>query len=282
LLQPDGEVRWVAARGRAEKIADGERLVGVALDVTPRKAAELQAQKDREALTHMTRVSMMGQLSASIAHQLNQPLAAILGNAEAARQMLRRADVDLAELGAICDDIISEDQRAADVIRRLGALYKRGELQLAALDLNQLVSETLDLVRPELNTRHVAVATELAAALPAVDGERVQLQQVMLNLILNAADAMRAIDPAQRRMVIRSEVEGSNVCLSVVDHGTGIAPDDLKSVFDPFWSTKSDSIGIGLAICQSIVGAHRGTLSVSNNAGAGATFRVVLPTRPPG
>lgn len=277
-LLPDGEERWIAARGRAER-EDGERLVGVALDVTPRKSAELQAAKDRAALTHMTRVSMLGQLSASIAHQLNQPLAAILGNAEAARQMLRRPDVDVAELGAICDDIISEDQRAADVIRRLGALYKRGELRLAVLDLNQLVSETLDLVRTELDTRHVEVAVALASAPPVVDGERVQLQQVLLNLILNGADAMRAIDPAQRRLLIGTEVDGATVSVSVVDRGTGIAPDDLKSVFDPFWSTKADGIGIGLAICQSIVSAHRGTLDVANNADAGATFRMVLPLR---
>ena len=127
----------------------------MALDITERKAAELQAEKDRAALTHLTRVSMMGQLSASIAHQLNQPLAAILGNAEAARKMLARERLDLVELKEICDDIVTEDNRAAEVIRRLGALYKRGEMKFAPLDLNELVRETLELVRTELMTRHV-------------------------------------------------------------------------------------------------------------------------------
>lgn len=281
MLLPDGEVRWIAARGRAEKTADGERLVGVALDVTPRKAAEQQAEKDRAALTHMTRVSMMGQLSASIAHQLNQPLAAILGNAEVARKLLQRGDPDLVELAEICDDIITEDHRAAEVIRRLGALYKRGELVVAPLDLNELVLETLDLVRTELNTRQVAVATGLAPSLPLVEGGRIELQQVLLNLILNAADAMREVPMHERRLLVRTEFDGAGVRLCVVDRGTGIAAGDLKHVFDAFWSTKASGIGVGLAICRSIVAAHKGGLAASNNPGGGATFCVTLPLRQP-
>jgi len=271
-------VRWIAARSRAEN-GDRERLTGVALDISARKAAELQAEKDRAALTHMTRVSMMGQLSASIAHQLNQPLAAILGNAEAARKMLDKDRLDLVELKQICDDIISEDIRAAEVIRRLGALFKRGEVAFAPLDLNTLVAETLDLVRTELLTCQVAVVTELEPSVPAVDGGRIQLQQVLLNLILNAADAMGDIDVATRMVTIRTELEGPNVRLCVSDRGIGIAPTDLDKVFDPFWSTKSGGTGIGLAICQSIIGAHRGTLTVSNNPDGGATFCVRWPLR---
>ena len=200
VLEPDGSVRWMAARGRAEAGSD-HRMTGVALDVTARKEAELQAEKDRAALTHMTRVSMMGQMSASIAHQLNQPLAAILGNAEAARKILRRDQPDLAEVREICEDIISEDRRAAEIIRRLGALFKRGEMHVAPLNLNELVTETLDLVRTELARRHVNTATELAPWLPLVEGGRVQLQQVLLNLILNAADAMNEVDPCQRKLI---------------------------------------------------------------------------------
>jgi signal transduction histidine kinase/ABC-type uncharacterized transport system substrate-binding protein len=275
---PDGELRWIAARGRAEK-GDGERLMGVALDITARKEAELQAEKDRSALTHMTRVSMMGQLSASIAHQLNQPLAAILGNAEAARKMLGRERVDLGELKEICDDIVTEDNRAAEVIRRLGALYKRGEMKLGPLDLNELVRETLDLVRTELMTRHVVPVTDLAPSLPAIDGGRVQLQQVLLNLILNAADAMSGLEATKRKLTIRTELDGVNVRLCVVDQGTGIAPDDIKNVFDAFWSTKTGGMGIGLAICQSILTAHRGRLTVANNPDGGATFCATWPVR---
>jgi C4-dicarboxylate-specific signal transduction histidine kinase len=149
VLGAEGDLRWIAARGRAEK-GDHDRLLGVAIDVTERKRAELRAVEDRNALRHMTRVSMLGQLSASIAHQLNQPLAAILGNAEAARKMLGRENVDLDELRAICSDIVDDDNRAAEVIRRLSALYKRGDMKMEQIDLNALIVETLDLLRAEL------------------------------------------------------------------------------------------------------------------------------------
>ncbi len=278
VLQPDGSVRWFAVRGRAETEPAGW-LMGVAQDITNRKMAELQAEKDRSALTHMTRVSMLGQLSASIAHQLNQPLAAILGNAEAARKMLGRDQIDVAELQDICDDIVTEDIRAADVIRRLGALFKHGEMRLVSLDMNELVCDTLELLRSELMTRHVETNSELAPSMLMIEGDRIQLQQVLLNLILNAADAMNGSELPQRTITIRTELAGANVRLSVADHGTGIAPDDLKHVFDAFWSTKAGGMGIGLAICQSIVVAHRGTLTAANNPGGGATFSVALPTR---
>ncbi len=280
VTQPDGGVRWIAVRGRAER-GGGQRLLGVAQDITARKRAELQAEEDRAALRHMTRVSMMGQLSASIAHQLNQPLAAILGNAEAARKMLGRDGVDLAELREICDDIIAEDNRAAEVIRRLGALYKRGEMTLQPLDLNELVRETLDLVRTELLTRGVTVVIDLAPGLPPIDGGRVQLQQVLLNLILNAADAMGSVPTADRQLTIRTESAGADLRLTVTDRGTGIAPEHLESIFDAFWSTKQGGMGIGLAICRSIVAAHHGHLTAANQAGGGAVFCALLPVRAP-
>ena len=192
LAGPDDDVRWISARGRAEK-GDGQLLLGITLDITERKLAELRADQDRIALRHMTRVSMMGQLSAAIAHQLNQPLAAILGNAEAAQKMLGREKVDLAELREICNDIVGENHRASEVIRRLGELYKRGDMKMEPLDLNELIRETLDLLRTELLVRHVTPVTDLAPALPVIEGGHVQLQQVLLNLILNAADAMNGI-----------------------------------------------------------------------------------------
>ena len=218
---PDGGVRWIAARGRAEK-GKRHQMLGVAVDITERKLAELRAVEDRNALRHMTRVSMLGQLSASIAHQLNQPLAAILGNAEAARKMLARERVDLAELREICDDIVADDNRAAEVIRRLGALYRRGDMKTEPFDLNELIRETLDLLRAELLIRHVTPRTDLAPALPAIDGGRVQLQQVVLNLVLNAADAMSDVDVAKRSLAIRTEATGADVRLYVVDNGHGI------------------------------------------------------------
>jgi len=275
---PGGEQRWIAVRGRAEK-GNGRRLLGVALDITERKVAEIQAEKDRGALQHMTRVSMLGQLSASIAHQLNQPLAAILGNAEAAQKMLGRDKVDLVELREICDDIVSEDHRASEVIRRLGELYRRGEMKMDSIDLNELIRETLELVRTELMTRHVTLVTDLAPALPVIEGGRVQLQQVLLNLALNAADSMSSTDVKHRRLTIRTELTGTDVRLYVVDRGVGIPAADLKRVFDAFWSTKERGMGIGLAICQSIVAAHRGHISAANNVEGGATFCVSLPMK---
>ena len=279
VIQPDGGVRWFAARGSGTAEGSDRRLTGVTLDITARKAAELQAATDRSALTHLTRVSTLGQLSASIAHQLNQPLAAILGNAEVAAKMVGQLHPDLAEVQAICEDIVKEDNRAAAVIRRLTALYKRGDVKLAPLDLNELVSETLELVRSEMLTRHVVVVAQLAASLSPVDGDRVQLQQMLLNLVLNAADAMSDIETEQRRLVVRTEIEGPNVRLDVVDNGSGIPPESLKDVFDAFWTTKAGGTGVGLTICQSIVTAHRGRLTVQNNPGAGACFSATWPLR---
>jgi signal transduction histidine kinase len=277
---PDGEERWMKARGRASP-GNGQRLLGVTLDITPRKQAEAQAERDRAALRHMTRVSLLGQLSASIAHQLNQPLASILSNAEAAQTILRREPVDLAELRAICDDIVAEDHRAAEVIRRLSALFKRGEPALAPLDVNDLVRDTLELTRTNLLTRHVTPLMRLAPDLPKIDGDRVQLQQLLLNLIVNAADAMEANPEAERKLTLSTALADAQIQVCVADSGPGVPADILENVFDPFWSTKPGGMGIGLAICRSIALAHRGSLSSSNAPQGGAVFCVQLPIRNP-
>lgn len=276
----DGEVRWMKSRGRASQ-GNGQRLLGVTLDVTPRKVAEAHAEQDRAALRHMTRVSLLGQLSASIAHQLNQPLASILSNAEAAQTILRREPVDLAELRAICDDIVAEDHRAAEVIRRLGALFKRGEPSLVPLDVNELVRDTLELTRTNLLTRHVTPLTRLAPDLPKIDGDRVQLQQLLLNLIVNAADAMEAMPEAERKLTLSTALADAQIQVCVADSGPGVPADMVNNVFDPFWTTKAGGMGIGLAICRSIALAHRGSLTPSNAPQGGAVFCVLLPIRNP-
>jgi signal transduction histidine kinase len=278
IVAADGTLHWQSARGRAD---DGrcQRLLGVVSDITQRKQAEAEAAQAHAALQHMTRVALLGQLSASIAHQLNQPLASILGNAEAAQKMLQRVPVDLAELRDICADIVTEDQRAANVIRRLGALFKRSAPSLALLDVNALVRDTVDLMRTNLLMRHVALVTTLAPDLPPLEGDRVQLQQMLLNLIINAADAMRTLPETGRVMTISSALEAGMIRLCVADSGPGVPAAAMDKLFEPFWTTKAEGMGIGLAVCRSIVAAHQGTLGVENAPEGGAVFCARLPAR---
>jgi signal transduction histidine kinase/ABC-type uncharacterized transport system substrate-binding protein len=278
VVEPDGTVHWKVSRGRADE-GNSSRLRGVTLDISDRKKAELQAVQDRTALRHMTRVSLLGQLSASIAHQLYQPLAAALSNAEAAQEMLAKDNVDLVELRAICDDIVAEEHRATDVIAGIRALFRKGELKLQPIDLNKLVDDTLTLVHTDLVMRHVTPTTALSPALPIIEGDRVQLQQVLLNLVLNAADAMGRHGNHEKKLTIRTDEVGEDVRVQVTDTGPGIAQSDLKSVFDAFWSTKPEGVGIGLAVCQSIVTTHRGNLTAFNNPEGGATFAATFPRR---
>ena len=247
------------------------------MDITPRKRAEMQAERDHAALRHMTRVSLLGQLSASIAHQLNQPLTAILANAEAAQVMLDREPADVAELREICNDIVAEDHRAAAVIRRLGALFKRGEPTFAALDVNELVRDTIELTRANLLARHVVPALRLAPDMPQFSGDRVQLQQLLLNLIVNASDAMEAIPQLERELMITTEAQAGNFLICVADRGPGIPEDALANLFEPFWGTKASGMGIGLAVCRTIAAAHRGSLTAANAPTGGAIFCVRLP-----
>jgi C4-dicarboxylate-specific signal transduction histidine kinase len=276
---PEGTWRWQSARGRADH-AQPRRLLGVAIDVTERKRAELQAEQDRAALHHMTRVSLLGQLSASIAHQLNQPLASILANVEAAQKMLQREPVDVAELREICADIVTQDHHAAQVIRRLGALFRRGEPLFEPLDVNELVRDTIELTGSMLRMRHVTVATQLASAMPSISGDRVQLQQLLLNLVVNACDAMEDLPDDRRVVTIRTLSDGGGVHLYVADRGSGVPPEAMDKVFEAFWSTKPRGMGMGLVVCRSIVEAHHGSLTVRNVATGGAEFCAQLPASP--
>jgi C4-dicarboxylate-specific signal transduction histidine kinase len=278
VVAPDGTLRWQAARGRTDP-GSPRRLIGVVSDITQRKQAQAEAAQDHAALQHMTRVSLLGQLSASIAHQLNQPLTSILGNAEAAQLLLKREPLDVAELRAICADIVSEDHRAAAVIRRLVALFRHSPPSLAPLDVNELVHDTIELTLTNLQARQVTLVTTLAPDLPPLDGDRVQLQQMLLNLIVNAADAMDALPEPGRELTIATTQDGGTVCISVADRGPGFPAEVAHKLFEPFWSTKTEGMGIGLAVCRSIVAAHHGTLEAANAPGGGAVFRACLPAR---
>ena len=243
-----------------------------------RLAHERDLRQAREELSHLTRVAILGELSGSLAHELNQPLTAILSNAQAALRFLKSGTVNLDELREILEDIAADDQRAGEVIRRLRLLLKRGEVQFQALDLNDLVLETLKLLHSDLVTRNVTVLTALDPQLPPVQGDRVQLQQVFLNLILNGCDAMADQDPQKRRLEVRTgPTDGGGVQVSVVDCGHGVPLDRLEHIFEPFVTTKQQGLGLGLSISRSLVEAHGGRIQVRNNAEAGSTFSFVLP-----
>jgi two-component system, LuxR family, sensor kinase FixL len=247
--------------------------------VLQRRHRQRAEDKQRLQLAHLTRVAILGQLSGALAHELTQPLTAILSNAQAAQRFLSSDHVDLQGIRNILEDIVSDDKRAGDVIRRVRALLKRGETQLQRLDLPQVIRDVLVVAHTDLVVRQVEVSCRFAPALPAVQGDRVQIQQVLLNLLLNAAEAMIANGPHDRQIGISVAPEAAAVHVSIADCGTGIVPAQLENVFDPFFTTKSTGLGLGLAICRSIASAHGGRLWATNNTGRGSTFHFTLPAK---
>lgn len=255
-------------------------LLLLAVVIHERARIELDAREQRLQLTHLSRVAMLGELSGGIAHELNQPLTAILSNAQAAQHLIASKSADPEILVEILRDIIAADQRAGEVIRRLRRLFKRGETQFQPLDANELVDEVLSIVHGDLVTRSVELVPELAAALPKVHGDRVELEQVMLNLIMNACDAMAGVAPEQRRLTVRTravDVEDGAVQISFGDCGPGFSPEQYVKLFEPFYTTKPRGLGLGLSISRAIIRAHHGRLWGSSTPGQGTSFHIVLP-----
>jgi PAS domain S-box-containing protein len=284
ILLPDGTVRWISGRARCLGNGGGRstRLLGVSMDVTKRKQAEalfeMEARRLQDEITHVGRVSMMGQLASALAHEINQPLGAILRNAEAAELFMQSETPDLEEIRAILADIRADDQRAGGVIDRMRALLKRHVLDTQLLDLTELVDDVAKLARADAATRHVKLTVNLPADLPPVRGDRVHLQQVLLNLILNGMDALKEVSPENRHVNVSARVGAERtVEIAVSDTGHGIAAEKLTHIFDPFFTTKPDGMGMGLAISRTIVESHGGRLWAANNNGSGATFRFTLP-----
>ncbi|KAG0505757.1 MAG: Adaptive-response sensory-kinase SasA [Candidatus Udaeobacter sp.] len=281
VVLPDGEVRWVTRRGRVEFDGNGEPIWerGVLMDITERKQAELEAARHRHELAHLSRVTMLGELSGSLAHELNQPLAAILSNAQAAQQFLKEDVFDVNELRQVLAEIVAEDKRAGEVIRHVRLLFRKGEVgqHFGNLHINEVVQDVLKLMRNDLANQGVTVQTELAENLPAVQGDRVQLQQVLLNLMLNGCEAMIDRDPSECQLLITSGMENSVVHVSVRDRGGSIPEETMERVFEPFFTTKAHGMGLGLSVCRTIIEAHRGNICVRNNADGGATFHFSIP-----
>jgi len=253
-------------------------FVGVKEDITERKRSEDALLRQRAELAHLSRVAMLGELSGSMAHELNQPLTAILSNAQAAQRFLAGEDADLGEVRDILADIVAEDKRAGEIIRRLRLLLKKGEVQHQPLNVNEVVQEVLKLVRSDLVNQNVTTQTELAPDLPVVHGDRVQLQQVLLNLVMNGCEAMASIERPARHLTIRTDrSEDCSIRVSVADCGPGIAPEKLEQIFESFYTTKPQGMGLGLTVCRTIITAHNGKLWATSKLGRGATVWLTLP-----
>jgi two-component system, LuxR family, sensor kinase FixL len=280
LVLPDGQMRWIHSRGRVEFNGDGKPILvrGVSLDITERNKAEQETQLLRQEIAHVGRVSMMGELASSLAHEINQPLGAILRNAEAAELFMQNGSPDLDEIRAILSDIREDDQRAGKVIDRMRGLLKKHDLDTRPLAVRELVGDVAALVRVDAAVRHVDLTLEVPSDLPFVRGDRVHLQQVLLNLILNGMDALDGARREDRRVSVTARLDGpQSVEIIVSDAGHGISADKLAHLFEPFFTTKPNGMGMGLPISRTIVEAHGGRLWAENNNVAGAAFRFTLP-----
>jgi PAS domain S-box-containing protein len=276
LLMPDGSVRYVNAIGHPVPGPSGDlvEFVGTVMDVTERRRAE----EERQALAHANRVTTVGQLTASIAHEVNQPIAAVVTNAHAALRWLNMQPSDPEEVRQALDRIVKAGRRAGDVISRMRALVRKAPPRNDPLDINEVIREVIALTRSELDRTGTELQTRLADGLPLVPGDRIQLQQVMVNLILNAVEAMSGSDEGSRELLISTEEDGANgVRIAVRDWGPGLKPESLDRLFDAFYTTKPDGMGMGLSICRSIIEAHGGRVWATANVPQGAVFQFTLP-----
>ena len=279
LLMPDGSVKHVKVLAHpARDVAGNVEYVGVLMDITAAKQAEEALQEAQASLAHVARVTALGELTASIAHEVNQPLAAIVTNGDAGLRWLNREVPQLDEVRSAIERMIDSATHAGEVIARLRALSRKSTSEKIRLDINEVVDEVLALIRREISVHQVWVRLDLASSLPSVFGDRVQLQQVILNLLVNSIQAMALVDDRRRELLIRSRVHNSEqVLVEVRDSGIGIDPEHVGQLFIAFFTTKADGMGMGLSICRSIIEAHGGRIWASPNAGPGTIFQFTLP-----
>ncbi|HEY8551282.1 MAG TPA: MASE1 domain-containing protein [Vicinamibacterales bacterium] len=277
---PSGRVKWILSKGRTLYGADGRpaRIVGIKVDITERRCAELQIQEQRQQLAQLSRVSVANEMSLTLAHEMNQPLAAILANASAARRLLLREPPDLGQLGEIVDAIAHDNRRAAAIIGRFGTLLRESDSRWALLAINDVVRRVVDVTRTDMISRGVSLSVVLASELPRISGDVFKLQQVLMNLIANACDAMESSGAAERRLQLRTELHSpGSVRVTLTDSGPGVPEHNRERIFEPFVTSKPQRLGLGLSICRSIISGHNGELWVEPDSREGATFCFSLP-----
>jgi PAS domain S-box-containing protein len=270
--------RWSLQRDEQERPA---AILETNNDITERKRAEEALNKAQAELAHVTRVMTMGELAASIAHEINQPLAAVVTNGSACMRWLTRSQPDLEEARDAVQRIVRDGKRASDIIARIRALLKRTATNMLPLDINEVLRETVALAQNEAGRRRVSLRTDFAANLPLVLGDRVQLQQVILNLVMNGIEAMSSVGNQSRQLLIKTQRnDPDQVLTSVTDSGIGLDPKHAEHLFEAFFTTKTEGMGMGLSISRSIIEAHGGRLWATPNAESGATFQFTVPMSP--
>jgi PAS domain S-box-containing protein len=279
LLLPGNRVKYLQLVGHGTRANDGQwEYIGAVRDVTERRLSEEALDKARSELAHVTRITSLGMLTASIAHEVNQPLSGIITNASTCLRMLSGDPPNIEGARETARRTIRDGNRASEVVTRLRALFKRKEIAAESIDLNDAVRELIALSLSELQSDRIMVRNEFAENLPAVKGDRIQIQQVILNLLRNASDAMRDVEDRPRQLLIKTESDDrNNVQLTVQDSGVGFAPDAAERLFESFYTTKDDGMGIGLSISRSIIEAHQGRLWATANDGPGASFVFSIP-----
>ena len=279
LIMPDGRIKYLSTAYQVVNHEDGRReCVGVAQDVTRRRLAEDSLDKIRSELAHLTRVTSLGELAASITHEVNQPLGAIVANASTCLRRLAAQPPDIEGAVRIVERTLRDGNRASAVIGRLRGMFRKQDFCSGPLNLNEAAEEVIAICAHDLQRRRITLNVNLDAALPLVVGDRIQLQQVILNLALNAADAIGGMQPPQRQISIETgEVTPGIAELRVRDTGSGVSPENLSKIFEPFYTTKPDGMGIGLSVSRSIIEGHRGKIWARPNDGPGATFGFSIP-----
>ena len=284
LLMLDHSVKYIRVVAHGSRDNDGRlEFVGAVQDVTQRRSSEDTLARTQSELAHVARVTSLGALTASIAHEVNQPLSGIITNASTCLRMLAADPPNVDGALETTRRTIRDSNRASDVITRLRALFSKKEGTTESVDLNEAAREVIALLLNEIQRNRVILRTELAGDLPLVTGDRVQLQQVILNLVRNGSDAMCAVEDRPRQLVIRTQRdEGGCVRLTVQDHGVGLDPRASDRLFEPFYTTKGDGMGMGLSVSRSIIERHHGRLWAVPNDGPGATFSFSIPRDPEG